>query len=99
MSATSPTRRDVLATSAAAGALGLIVEQMPAAAQGNNAIRPFKINVSEDALANLRRRIAATQWPEKETVDDNPRACSSRPFRSSRGIGRRTTIGASAKRG
>src|SRR3954452_7380273 len=70
MSATSPTRRDVLATSAVAGALGLIVEQIPAAAQGNSAIRPFKINVSEDALANLRRRIAATQWPEKETVED-----------------------------
>lgn len=33
-------------------------------------IRPFHIDVAEDALADLRRRIAATQWPEKETVPD-----------------------------
>ncbi|MBD1865253.1 alpha/beta fold hydrolase [Trichocoleus sp. FACHB-46] len=34
------------------------------------AIRPFRINMSEAALVNLRRRITATQWPEKETVTD-----------------------------
>jgi pimeloyl-ACP methyl ester carboxylesterase len=34
------------------------------------AIRPFRINISEEALVNLRRRITATQWPEKETVTD-----------------------------
>ncbi|MBD2124636.1 alpha/beta fold hydrolase [Trichocoleus sp. FACHB-262] len=33
-------------------------------------IRPFRINMSEEALVNLRRRIASTQWPEKETVTD-----------------------------
>ena len=33
-------------------------------------IRPFHIGIAEDALAGLRRRIAATQWPEKETVSD-----------------------------
>jgi len=32
------------------------------------AIRPFRINMSEEALVDLRRRITATQWPEKETV-------------------------------
>jgi len=35
-----------------------------------DAIRPFHINVSEEALADLRRRIAATQWPEREPVTD-----------------------------
>ena len=70
MSATSTTRRDVLATSAAAGAFGLIAEQMPQAAEGNIAMRPFRINVPEEKLADLRRRIAATQWPERETVAD-----------------------------
>jgi pimeloyl-ACP methyl ester carboxylesterase len=35
-----------------------------------NAIRPFRIDVAEDALVDLRRRIAATRWPEKETVAD-----------------------------
>src|SRR3954451_13895417 len=34
------------------------------------AIRPFRIDVSEDDLADLRRRIAATRWPGKETVED-----------------------------
>src|ERR671916_1149101 len=34
------------------------------------AIRPFRIDVPEEALLDLRRRIAATQWPEKETVAD-----------------------------
>jgi pimeloyl-ACP methyl ester carboxylesterase len=28
------------------------------------------VDVPEEALADLRRRIAATRWPEKETVDD-----------------------------
>jgi pimeloyl-ACP methyl ester carboxylesterase len=33
-------------------------------------IRPFHIDVPDEALADLRRRIAATNWPEKETVAD-----------------------------
>jgi len=33
-------------------------------------IRPFHVDISEEALDDLRRRIAATQWPEKETVAD-----------------------------
>jgi pimeloyl-ACP methyl ester carboxylesterase len=33
-------------------------------------IRPFRIDVPEEELAGLRRRIAATRWPEKETVAD-----------------------------
>jgi pimeloyl-ACP methyl ester carboxylesterase len=33
-------------------------------------IRPFRVNVSDEALEDLRRRIAATNWPEKETVAD-----------------------------
>ncbi len=31
---------------------------------------PFRINVPEEALVDLRRRIAATRWPTKETVTD-----------------------------
>jgi pimeloyl-ACP methyl ester carboxylesterase len=34
------------------------------------AVRPFSFDVPEEDLADLRRRIAATQWPEKETVAD-----------------------------
>ena len=35
-----------------------------------NAIRPFHVNVPEEELTELRRRINATRWPEKETVSD-----------------------------
>ena len=34
-------------------------------------IRPFHAQVPEDALIDLRRRIAATRWPDQETVADN----------------------------
>src|SRR5215469_4902240 len=33
-------------------------------------IRPFQVNVPETELAELRRRVKATKWPEKETVTD-----------------------------
>jgi pimeloyl-ACP methyl ester carboxylesterase len=33
-------------------------------------VRPFRIEIPEEELSDLRRRIAATRWPEKETVDD-----------------------------
>jgi pimeloyl-ACP methyl ester carboxylesterase len=35
------------------------------------AIRPFRVNVPEADLAELRRRVLATRWPEKETVADH----------------------------
>jgi pimeloyl-ACP methyl ester carboxylesterase len=34
------------------------------------AVRPFRVDISDEAIADLRRRIAATVWPEKETVAD-----------------------------
>jgi pimeloyl-ACP methyl ester carboxylesterase len=34
------------------------------------AIRPFRVDIPDEALANLRRRLAATRWPGKELVDD-----------------------------
>jgi len=42
----------------------------PNAAIGDTSIRPFKVHVPDEALADLRRRIKATRWPDKETVDD-----------------------------
>jgi pimeloyl-ACP methyl ester carboxylesterase len=40
----------------------------PAAA---TAIRPFQVSVPDEDLVGLRRRIDATRWPERETVDDD----------------------------
>jgi pimeloyl-ACP methyl ester carboxylesterase len=39
-------------------------------APGTAAVRPFRVNTPEEALVDLRRRIAATRLPEKETVAD-----------------------------
>ena len=39
-------------------------------AADKNAIRPFQVNVPEAELTELRRRINATKWPERETVTD-----------------------------
>jgi hypothetical protein len=34
------------------------------------AVRPFRVEVAEADLVDLRRRIAAVRWPERETVTD-----------------------------
>jgi hypothetical protein len=36
----------------------------------DQSIRPYRINIPQDALADLKRRLAATRWPERETVAD-----------------------------
>jgi pimeloyl-ACP methyl ester carboxylesterase len=45
------------------------LEQAQYAAEAN-AVRPFSVNVPEAALVDLRRRVAATRWPDRETVTD-----------------------------
>ena len=44
--------------------------QSPTATADATAIRQFEVNVPEAELEDLRRRIQATRWPEKEPVDD-----------------------------
>jgi pimeloyl-ACP methyl ester carboxylesterase len=44
---------------------------MSTTVQTTTDIRPFNADVSDEALEDLRRRISATQWPEKETVADS----------------------------
>ena len=71
MSATSSSlnRRGFLASAAAAGASSLFATAAEAATE-NGAIRPFRVNVPQEQLVDLRRRIAATRWPDRETVMD-----------------------------
>ena len=37
---------------------------------GDTTVRPFTIEIPEKDLEDLRARIAATRWPDRETVDD-----------------------------
>jgi len=41
-----------------------------AATGAPDAIRPFRVAIPQEALVDLRRRIAATRWPARETVTD-----------------------------
>jgi pimeloyl-ACP methyl ester carboxylesterase len=41
-----------------------------AIATKDNTIRPFKVHVPQEAIDDLRRRITATRWSDKETVSD-----------------------------
>jgi pimeloyl-ACP methyl ester carboxylesterase len=56
---------------AAALGIAILAGQIAAAlAASDSAIQPFKVHVPEAALVDLRKRIAATRWPDKETVAD-----------------------------
>ena len=68
----APTRRDLLVAAAAAGASSTLARGASATsgASEGDAIRPFRVDVPEDALVDLRRCVAMTRWPDKESVDD-----------------------------
>ncbi|WP_112664454.1 epoxide hydrolase [Microvirga flavescens] len=66
----------LLATSAAMIGVGLVPTRLAAQpataspAAESAAIRPFHVNIPEEQLVDLRRRVAATRWPDRETVND-----------------------------
>ena len=66
-------RRQVLTTAAVgiavAGASNVLPTRLAAASEAE-AIRPFKVSIPDDQLVDLRKRILATRWPERETVAD-----------------------------
>lgn len=66
------TRRNVLASSLAAGVVltGLTDSAKATQIGDSSAIRPFRANIPQEALDDLRRRIAMTRWPDRETVSD-----------------------------
>ncbi|MBB3163226.1 pimeloyl-ACP methyl ester carboxylesterase [Rhizobium laguerreae] len=67
--AQSPTRRELLAVTAATAALSILPKPVRAAT-GGDAIRPFRCAIPQKEVDELRRRIRATRWPGKETVPD-----------------------------
>ena len=65
----SPTRRELLAATAAVGAINMLPGTLHAATAGDS-IRPFTVGFPQEEVTELRRRIAATRWPERELVSD-----------------------------
>jgi pimeloyl-ACP methyl ester carboxylesterase len=65
-------RRQLLGTAAmgivAAGAATLLPSQF---ASAGDEIRPFSVGFPQEALDDLKRRLAATRWPDAETVPDD----------------------------
>jgi Epoxide hydrolase N terminus len=47
-----------------------IVPEAVVAVSGDKSIRPFRVEMSQADIDELRRRIQATRWPEQETVAD-----------------------------
>ena len=69
----NPDRRQLLgavAMAAVAAGVSDLLPLQPASAAADAVIRPFRVNVPEHDLVDLRRRLAATRWPDKEIVDD-----------------------------
>jgi pimeloyl-ACP methyl ester carboxylesterase len=75
MEPSSFSRRSLLATATAAGAVGIggagAVSAAVTVTEEGDAIRPFHFSAPDDVLADLRRRVTATRWPDRETVTDD----------------------------
>jgi pimeloyl-ACP methyl ester carboxylesterase len=56
----------------AAALFGLtVLSNVSAQTPSKTDVRPFKVNISKSDLTDLRRRLIATRWPDKETVEDS----------------------------
>jgi len=64
------TRRSFVVSAAALSAVTVVKTPTLGVAQGT-AIRPFTVAVDEVELVELRRRIVATRWPDRETISDS----------------------------
>jgi len=76
----APASQRNLAVRTAILSLALAVATIPATAGDGTegtpngdpaAIRPFEVHIPEEALIDLQERLAATRWPERETVTDD----------------------------
>lgn len=66
-----------VALSTAAAATAIALEELPPASSAgvrwksaSEAVKPFRVRIPAAALADLRRRLQVTRWPDKETVPD-----------------------------
>jgi pimeloyl-ACP methyl ester carboxylesterase len=69
----TPDRRQFLNTAAmgvVAAGMSSLLPLHPTQAATSGAIRPFRVDVPEEELLDLRRRLAATRWPDREIVPD-----------------------------
>src|SRR5512137_1410353 len=66
----SPRRSALAALAAALGIAALAGQPTLGEAVEDTTIRPFQVHVPDTALVDLRKRIAETRWPDKETVAD-----------------------------
>ena len=39
-------------------------------ASNSSSVRPYRVNIPQSALDDLRKRVQSTRWPDKETVND-----------------------------
>ena len=53
-----------------AGGIVMTHASMVATPVGADAIKPFRVHFPDETLADLKRRVAATRWPDKEIVPD-----------------------------
>lgn len=68
---TAPTQTDVKTTNPRATASQAdLTETLIVEPADDKSIRPFTFHASDQELADLKRRIKATRWPERELVDD-----------------------------
>jgi pimeloyl-ACP methyl ester carboxylesterase len=54
----------------ATGPTGTASNEAEISATADDSVRPFKVNVPQSQLDDLRKRIADTRWPDKETAKD-----------------------------
>lgn len=69
--------KNILASTMISGALALQGTMVDAQGTShtkinmNESIRPFRVNISDANIMDLRKRLIATRWPDKETVADH----------------------------
>src|SRR3954466_12553009 len=87
----NPDRRQLLSQAAMTAVAASVSSLLPlhsAKAGVNGAVHPFHVSVPEQDLLDLRRRLAATRWPDREIVADQ--SAGVQPRKGPQGVQLRT---------